>query len=609
MLPNLDKWTDTGIIASGGTVSVIAGDQPLWLATEAGIFRRDEETGWEPCVQGQPLPQISAMAATGQTIVVGNGLGDIVFTRNGGEQWFRSEIHQDSSPITWLLLAPDFEESGVALAGTDGAGVLRTTNACKNWQPANFGLHDFNVLMMATPQSWGRREIVFAATTQAVYRSSNGGRAWKRSDSGLEPAVVQALALSPAYEEDRTLFAGTEAHGIYRSTNAGKNWEPINQGIPAGSTTTLPPVNALWLNPEFSQKPECVAACGDGQLLFFSNKENSWRQTFQTDTAILSLNGTPGQLHAGLYKNGLLSSVDGGRSWQPTTDLAVQALTRLYRAKDMVTSYGPTGQIWRTSTGEQYWQRIAFPDDTPLLTLSAVHTADTAFLLAATPNGVIRTAAEQHHWAPVLDGETPLVIHIPSNFTGGQPIWLGTSSGQVFISTDDGHNWSPVSAPHPGQPVVAIDKPTEELLIVATYATNNQQLTLWQSGDNGATWQQWHQAITQWPSVQLVWADDKALVCIGKQCWLSGATGWEEILETEQPILRLVKNPDTGHLILLTSRQLFISTSDHQWELWDEGLPSHQFLDMLIEPKTGQGQGVITILTTGGKIWQRSTPS
>ena len=44
---------------------------------------------------------------------------------------------------------------------------------------------------------------------------------WTQSSQGMWGGRVRALALSPEYAADRTLFAGTDGGGVFKSTDGG----------------------------------------------------------------------------------------------------------------------------------------------------------------------------------------------------------------------------------------------------------------------------------------------------------------------------------------------------------------------------------------------------
>ncbi len=585
-------WQQAGVIAPGGTVSAIAGSETLWLATEAGLFEQAGD-GWQPLPQGQPLNQLSTLAAQGQVLVAGNALGQMVYCNDGGQSWYQARVGEVNAPITWITLLPDFAGRGLALAGTDGAGLLRSSDGGRNWQPANFGLQEFSVLALAAPPAWRRRETVFAATSGGLYRSPNGGRAWKRFDAGLAGVVVQALAVSPNFETDRTVLVGTESHGVYRSVNAGQSWEPANNGIGQGEGE-LPPINALWFGSNGDAAPGCVAATGDGRLFHSGDGGQLWRQVAELGGAVLALGGNHRRLYAGRYRHGLLRSEDGGQTWGDVAGLAARNLTRLSAAGSGLVAFGPLGQVWQLPQMGQPWQPVSLPDDAPLLTLAA----DESTLLAATPAGLLRSGPEASGWQMVLPTADVLALRLADD--GG--VWAGTSGGQIFVSADGGQSWRECAAPQAGQPVLTLELNGRQV-VAATFGLSGQQVTLWRSVDGGASWQQWQQASVQWASVNVTWRGDTAVVCIDRRCWLSRAGGWERVLETDQPVVRLLRLPAGRGLLLLTSAQVFHSASGEKWTEWDAGLPQLPLLDAALLPAGDDSTGA-TILTTGGGLWQ-----
>ncbi len=604
------KWQQTGPISPGGTVWNISGTEQIWLATEAGIFiqAEAEDNAWIPLASGQPLPQINALVADGQAVLAADAQGRIVYSFNGGQNWYQGEqISSTGEPVTWLAMAPNYRQTGVALAATDGGGILRTTDGGRKWQPANFGLQDFSVQALATAPEWERREIIFAATTHALYRSPNGGRGWKRFDKGLEEVVVQSLAVSPTFDKDRTIFAGTETGGVFRSTNGGKVWRPIRQGLPE-EDGEFSPVNALWLHPDFAGSAICVAALGNGQIFRSQDGGDSWQKVASPGAAVMCLGGTETDILAGLHKKGLLKSTDAGQSWEPIPAFSARAVTRLYSSSNNsgLFSYGPLGQTWISNDTGQNWESLSLPGDIPILALAAAGTAgQETCLLVATAAGLLRTEDRGESWQAVLPNSEVLSIHFSATFAEDNKVWVGTSTGDVQASADGGKSWEvlPAPAPQPGRPVVAISL-LQGLLSVATFAPDSGQVTLWRSSDFGESWQQWQQVTASRPSAHVNWVGQTAIVCVDRRCWRSSGTGWERVLDTEQPIVRLARLPAEKGLLLLTARQVFHSTDGVNWSACDEGLPEQQLLDFALTPGEDGGQ-IASILTTGGVIWQR----
>ncbi|MFN8464529.1 MAG: hypothetical protein U0X20_03225 [Caldilineaceae bacterium] len=77
-------------------------------------------------------------------------------------------------------------------------------------------------------------------TEDGLYRSPNGGRAWKRSE-GVH-GVVLGIAAALDYHSSGVVLAGTEDTGLWRSTDGGHCFTPV-PGAPQQ-------VNALVAKPD-----------------------------------------------------------------------------------------------------------------------------------------------------------------------------------------------------------------------------------------------------------------------------------------------------------------------------------------------------------------------
>jgi photosystem II stability/assembly factor-like uncharacterized protein len=266
-----------------------------------GLLRPTAE-GWQKLPQDQlPLP-LTALTWAGELLFVGTNSGQIVYSRDSGETWYSAHLRQPVQAVTCFVASPNFERDGVLLAGTAGSGILRSTDGGRNWQLSSFGLHDFTILAVDAAVEWGRREVAFAGTAHGLYRTPNGGRAWKKVDLG--DWTFQSLAMT----SDLAL-AGTEAQGLFVSTDGGRRWQTVD--LPAKAPT----INALWLQPEPAPGTVCLAGTDDGRILRSEDGGKRWTWVAEGPAPILCITRAGQRLCAGLLNEGLLVSEDGGLSW------------------------------------------------------------------------------------------------------------------------------------------------------------------------------------------------------------------------------------------------------------------------------------------------------
>ena len=72
---------------------------------------------------------------------------------------------------------------------------------------------------------------IFLGTDAGLYRSVDGGRAWKRVSVQANQPRLTVLAVAPDQKKERTIYIATREAGVLMSTDGGTNWNPINNGL------------------------------------------------------------------------------------------------------------------------------------------------------------------------------------------------------------------------------------------------------------------------------------------------------------------------------------------------------------------------------------------
>ncbi len=75
-----------------------------------------------------------------------------------------------------------------------------------------------NVSALALSPGYPTDRTLFAGTGGGVFKSANGGDSWSAMNKGLESLNILSLALTPTFP--RTLFAGTNDGGAWQYTFA-----------------------------------------------------------------------------------------------------------------------------------------------------------------------------------------------------------------------------------------------------------------------------------------------------------------------------------------------------------------------------------------------------
>jgi photosystem II stability/assembly factor-like uncharacterized protein len=533
---------------------------------------------------------MSAVYVSKGVLLAGGLQGQLLRSTDRGESWYRGRAPQlPEVLISCLTASPTFRRDGVVLAGTDGAGVLRSTNGGADWQLTNFGLEDLRVVALATapgedqlgvPYHRVGRWLAFAATTTGLYRSPNGGRAWQQLDLGSTHLAVQALAVSPTFAQDGVVFAGTEAHGLFRSEDRGQTWTALDLGL-----ESPPAINALWLHPAFAETSICLIGTADGRLLRSEDGGAHWEVVYAGDAAVLTLGGMSA-LYAGLYEGGVLCSDDFGVTWSPLP-LHARPFVRLNAERAALLAWGPQVGPRQSEDGGQTWAPLRFPEGR--IPLAA--TGDDGWLIG-TDAGLFRQA-EDGQWTRHLPEQC--ITALAKTSAG---LFVGSRRGEVFRSEDDGRHWDTLGSPSLFRPILALD--ADGPLTVATTVGPSQSLIVWLWDATNHGWKQWHRVQSMSASAHLCMSNGTIWAALGHTLWRATPQGWEKILETERPIVRLQHDLLEERRYVLTRRRIFSTTDDTTFETLTSPVEANTLMDLVVATVPH----ALYLLTVGGGLWR-----
>jgi hypothetical protein len=186
---------------------------------------------------------------------------------------------------------PDFRDTQLTVPNKRPLlGLVESRDAGRSWQPLSLlGDADFHALQIAHGLVYG-----YDATGQRFMVSGDRRRWQVRSTVELA-----GFAVSPT---DPELVVATTGRVLLHSTDGGRHWQQL-QG-PALLVLDWADQAGLW------------GITADGQVWHSPDAAKTWQRPGRVSGQPEALLADQGQLYAAVVEVGILSSTDGGRSWQ-----------------------------------------------------------------------------------------------------------------------------------------------------------------------------------------------------------------------------------------------------------------------------------------------------
>ena len=317
---------------------------------------------WSQCSQGMGGSNVMALAlspdyANDYTLFAGTRDG-VFKSTDGGDSWSAVNTGLTNLIVLSLALSPGYATDHSLFAGIYGGGVCKSTDGGASWSTVNTDLTSLYVFALALSPGYVTDLTLFAGTWNGVFKSTNGGASW--SVTGLPSVWVSALVLSPSYATDHTIFAGNRSWysgghvvygGVCKSSDGGDSWSDVNTGL------TNRNVYALALSPGYATDHTIFTGTEGGGVFRSSDGGDSWNAVNMglANLSVQALVLSPGDtndhtLFAGTW-GGVFKSTDGGAFWMAMNE----GLGNLFIPSLALTPTSPR-TIFAGTVGSSIWQ-------------------------------------------------------------------------------------------------------------------------------------------------------------------------------------------------------------------------------------------------------------
>ncbi|MCB2204144.1 hypothetical protein KQI65_05295 [bacterium] len=242
---------------------------------------------------------IAVDPANSAHVLLGSDYG-VLESGNAGEDW--KLISGWDMPA---VLDIEMDATGIWAATTEGIFLSKDGGA--SWNTSNAGLSTpdgtYVTQLLRVPGS------MLIATNDGVYRSADKGASWRRS--GLESQPLSGLQAHP--KDPTHLLAWSEQDGIWVSTDGGRSWTNRNEGL------RFPSVKCAVFDPR--DRSTLLIGTRITGVMRSSDLGKTWEfasggLTNLNINALLFDPRQPDRVYAGA-ENGSFISDSRGKTWQP----------------------------------------------------------------------------------------------------------------------------------------------------------------------------------------------------------------------------------------------------------------------------------------------------
>ena len=437
----------------------------------------------------------------------------IIKTTDGGRTWRNVNEGLGNLYIGSLTMHPSNPQVLLAAAGSnvyyDGTGVYLSTDGAATWQPVLVDQDEEAEGFHSVEFSLGEPNIAYAASSQRVYRSEDGGRTWKAmtpSGTGWGTPPVRGgfpIDIQVDPRDPNRLFINAYGGGNFLSSDGGRTWTVASTGYTGAQIrgVVVDPGHAgrVWVTgrsglfvstdggstwvgqspfdpyPTFEGMALAIAA--DGSMLEADNvgrgiaygEGPDWSYTepdwpypqaveafafapTEPNVAYAGLGAffTPSYFDEFLPGGGIYRTDDGGKTWEPVNDNHSETAHVTGIAVDpndpgRVFASTRNAGLLRSIDGGASWQTVGGTPDVPVFAVAA-HPTDPGVVLSGS-RGIFRSTDGGDTWSPAAGGVPPesRIVDFVFDPTDAGVVYAADIGSGVYRSTDTGLSWEAIN--------------------------------------------------------------------------------------------------------------------------------------------------------------------
>jgi len=433
---------------------------------------------------------LSPQFSSDSTFWVGTDKGGLFKTVDKGLNFIASNQGISEKNIRDIIVSPNYDQDGSLFASTWHNGAFKSSDQGKTWTQSSQGLtkhsqadetqfHSPHFSELAISPAFNQDKTLFLAGFNGLFKSTDGGNIWHELET-LSPQLITSLAISPNYQNYSTLALGTYDEGIYISSNQGKAWKPSNTGLFVPKIRQNASVSTcnnciVFISPFTIEKPRffdlafspnyaqdnTIFGTLTYQFLKSTNRGRNWKNIgFPSREIMIVVSpnfASDKTVYLGTYDGVIYKSIDGGNHFSILSQVGQRVLSIVISpnfASDKTLYVSAVRGIYKTVNGGETWQLT--PPNSSLkdrvwqqVAISPNYKADKT-IIAASDQGVFQSQNAGESWIKLsssteIDQGLVEAIAISPNYSSDRTFIVSVRGRGLFKTVDNGTTFTQIA--------------------------------------------------------------------------------------------------------------------------------------------------------------------